>query len=189
MEELDNFSLNYLQGFNNNDDVSFLLNENIHNLYEDDDLLFPIWDEENVMNDFPSVWEQDATETTKKKLQASSHFEKMKTDICLNDAFEESLFNFSNNVSSKIPEPEKEEAMDSEIQEGEFTETELMTVTELTKQSTTENSQFINPVKNEKRKRFSKKYDKGKDFSNEKLFIIKIFWNHYCYNLTDVRSH
>ena len=42
MEELDNFSLNYLQGFNNNDDSSFLLNENIHNLHEDDDLLFPI---------------------------------------------------------------------------------------------------------------------------------------------------
>ena len=163
MEELDNFSLNYLQGSNNNDDVSFWPNENIPNLYEDVHFLFPIWDEENVMNNFPSVWEQDATEITKKKLQASFHFEKMKTDICLNDASEDCLFIFPDNGSQQIPEPENKEIMETEVKEKEIFDTQPMTVADQIKQSSIESFGFSNPVWYENKKRFSKKYDRGKD--------------------------
>ena len=111
----------------------------------------------------------------------------MKTDVCLNDDSEDCLFIFPINGSQQLSEHEKKEAKDTGVKETRNIDTEPMTGTEQTKQSSTETFEFSNPVLNQNNKRFSKKYDKGRDyliseyFFTDTLFLFREFLKVYSY--------
>jgi len=96
MEELYKFDLEYLQGdiFSQSEDILIPFEE-ISNSQDYNSLNDNLRIEGNTMNDFPSVWELDTTATVKRKWQASSEFDKIKTEISLTACSTEHPFNLN----------------------------------------------------------------------------------------------
>ena len=166
MEELDKFSYEYFQ-------------EDLLSLHQQDSFLWLQGLEDvNLMNGFPSVWELDTTVAIKKKLEASSQLEKVKTEMSLNLNHNEFSFNTlkiepENDWWLFIHKQSKEDTIKNEVilnedsieKSGDFPKTKrtFRVRRKKIKDEEVKETAFNNPVNYDKRERFSKKYDKGKD--------------------------
>ena len=166
MEELDKFSYEYFQ-------------EDLLSLHQQDNFLWLKGLEDvNLMNGFPSVWELDTTVAIKRKLEASSQLEKVKTEMSLNLNHNEFSFNTlkiepENDWWPFIQKQSEEDTIKDEVSSNEDSiekSEDLLKLKETFRtrkkkinQEEVKETVFTNPVNYDKRERFSKKYDKGND--------------------------